>query len=310
MSGMSGRSHSLSDIARSGIAPEFLNVQHSHAAVNHRVSPANSSKMDLYVDDTGTNAVDILNYPSWSYCCDITASVDGPDGNWVDKKGNLYVANYAGPYITEYSKTHALIETYSAGVADSVNVSTDKHGNVYEADYNYTVTNGGYVNEYAQGSNSVIATCSPGGNVEGVAIDKQGDVFVDYENLTSFVGYITEYAHGLTGCNGTVLGVTLGYAGGMVLDKNGNIVVCDQTNSAVDIIDPPYNSVTATLGSGYTDPLHVTINKKGNEAYVADAGTGYVYVMPYPAGTPITTLNSSNGITFAYGAVDGKNYVP
>ncbi len=117
----------------------------------------------------------------------ITSGVNGPDGNWVDKPvaGNrhFYVANYANPNITEYDVNGNLLFTYSADIADPIGVTTDKNGNVFEADLNYTVPSGGYVNEYAQMSNTVIASCSPGGNVEGVAVDKHGNVFVALQSL-------------------------------------------------------------------------------------------------------------------------------
>ena len=71
-------------------------------------------------------------------------------------------------------------------------------------------------------------------------------------------GKITEYSGGLSGCSGTVLGATVAFPGGMVLDKNSNLVICDQNAEAVDIIKPPYSRISGTLGSGYSDPTTVT----------------------------------------------------
>ena len=56
-------------------------------------------------------------------------------------------------------------------------------------------------------------------------------------------------------------------------------MICDQLALSVDIIPPPYTSVGSTLGLGWSDPFHVTINKKNKQAYVADAGTGEVTVL-------------------------------
>jgi hypothetical protein len=301
-----GRSHVLPDIARSGISPKFFNLERARGTVIHPERQPRMSPKDLFVSDGGSNAVDVLSYPSWSYYSDITSGIDGPDGNWVDTNGNLYIANYLGINITEYNSSGAPIYTYSNGIEDPVNVSTDKNGNVYEADFY-----GNYVNEYAQQSNTVLYSCAAGGYVEGVAVDQHGDVFVDYWNgqMPGNVGYIVEYPRGLSGCNATLLGATVSFPGGMVLDKSDNLIICDQGGPTVDIIAPPYNAVTTTLGSGYSDPFHVTINRARTQAYVADYSTGNVYVMPYPAGAPITTLGSGNGINFAWSAVDGKNYV-
>ncbi len=130
------------------------------------------------------------------------SGINGPDGNWADKKGNVYVANYGGPNVTEYNKAGNLIFTYSSGLTDPVAVTTDKKGHVFAADFN-----GNFVSEFNQQSNTPVATCYPGGYGEGVAVDKHGNVFVAWTNFS--IGIITEYAGGLSGCNGTNLSVPL-----------------------------------------------------------------------------------------------------
>lgn len=319
------QSKGLSDLARTGVAPKFLkDIGHPRAAKQRGVSPDSFGMRHIWVTDFGTGAVDIVKYNTWAGQGSFTTSMNGPDGDWVDKSTmnpDLYVANYNGPYITEYSNAKTgnpptLAYTYSTGMADPVDVTTDKLGNVYEADYNYTVQGGGYVNEYAHMSNTVVASCSPGGNVEGVAVDKHGNVFVAWNNFSNEAGSITEYAGGLAGCNGTVLPITFGFLGGIALDKiTGNLIVCDQTGpnfsgAAVDVVGyPSYSSITGTLGSGYTDPFHVTIDMANDKAYVADLSLGSVQVLHYPSGTNITTLGSANGITQAASAVDTHNSV-
>ncbi len=301
------------DPARSGVAPKFLGmIGHAHAA-KRGVSPAFTNHV-VYIDDFGTGNAQVIKYNHWTTNeGTISAGMNGPDGNWVDKPvagvRHLYVANYANPNITEYDTAGNLVFTYTAGITDSVGVTTDKNGNVYEADYALGASGVGFVNEYAQQSNTVVATCSPGGNVEGVAVDKHLNVFVAY-NVTFGTANIVEYHHPFSGCNGTVLPVTLGFAGGMVLDKRGNLVVCDQIAPAVDIIAAPaYNAITGTLGSGWLDPFHVTIDMAGTQAYVADVGAGTVSVLTYPGGSPVATINSTGGLIQAASAVDEHNLV-
>ncbi len=43
---------------------------------------------------------------------------------------------------------------------------------------------------------------------------------------------------------------------------------------------------------------------------MADAGTGEVTVLSYPGGSMQAVLGSSNGISLAYSAADGQNFVP
>ncbi len=258
---------------------------------------------DLFVSDFGTGAVQLLKNGSYAPAGTITAGVDDPFGNWLDKKGNFYVSNFAAGNITEYAPKKTSVKfTYTDNVA--ISVSTDSKGNVYAANA------GGYVNEYPQGSNSVINSCLQGASeTEGVAIDKSGNVFVDYENLNANGAFIAEYKGGLNGCSSTVLGVPLKSSGGMVLDKNNDLVVCDEQARVVYVIAPPYNSITRRLSSPYfSDPLHVTLSKNNKTAFVADRAA--VYVFDYNTGNVTATLGSANGLSEPNSAVDGPNYVP
>ena len=185
---------------------------------------------------------------------------------------------------------------------DPVGVTTDSHGNVYEADFE-----GGYVTEFPQGSSTVTAQCSPGGDAEGVAVDKAGDVFVSWTNFSA--GFITEYKGGLSGCSGTQLGATVGFPGGLVLDKHNNILIADQY-AGVDIIDPPYSSITGVLGSSSSLPFHVTLNKNNKQAYIDSYDDADVLVVTYPGGSTTATLNSGNGLSSPSSAVDSLNYNP
>ncbi len=299
-----GAPGALADAARSGVAPKFLALVRLGTASRAGVMP--NAGASLFVDDFTSNAVEILKNNSWANKGEITDGISAPDGNWLDTFG-LYVANYASNDITQYQPPSQLTFTYNARMMDPVAVTTDFNGNVYEADYAYPHGHG-FVNEYAQKSNTVIAHCSPGGAAEGVAVDQRGDVFLGYNSGS--LGYITEYQHGLRGCNGILLPLPLGFIGGMALDKQKDLIVCDQLSATVDVIAPPYQTITHTLGSGYYDPFHVTINRRNNRAYVTDLGAGDVQVLEYPSGTLIATLGAANGLTLPSSAVDTNNYVP
>jgi len=298
------QSHVGADLSRSGIAPKFLSLE-ILKSLGHGVNPDRRKKKgpkDLFVDDVGTNAVEILKNTTWTNIDSISSGIDHPEGNWVDAKGNLYVANFTGQDITEYYPSKSIPKYTYTGVSEPIAVTTDSHGNVYEGDFE------GYVTEFHQGSSTIIAQCTTGGDVWGVAVNKATDVFVVYWNGSS--GKITEYSGGLSGCSGTVLGATVALPGGMVLDKNSNLVVCDQDAEAVDIIKPPYSRISGTLGSGYSDPTTVTINKTNTQAYVANYGGKDVLVLSYPDGSNIATLNYANGLSSPWSAVDGLNYNP
>jgi hypothetical protein len=57
-----------------------------------------------------------------------------------------------------------------------------------------------------------------------------------------------EYIGGLTSCNPTVLNPMITSA--IVLDSNDNLIVSDLVTSAVEVLDPPYATVSKTIASG------------------------------------------------------------
>ena len=147
---------------------------------------------DLYISDVRT--VVLLKNGTYKDAGTIVKGLVSPDGDFVDAAGNFYAADYDAVDIQEYKpggKSPSF--TYKRGMIDPVTVSVDSHGNVYEADYD-----GRYVNEYAQKSNTVMNSCSPGGGVEGVAVDASDDVFVDYNENASGSGKIAEYKGGFS----------------------------------------------------------------------------------------------------------------
>jgi hypothetical protein len=275
-----------------GVATRYLSLLRFGAHAPAATHPDLSSAKRFAVSDFGTGAVEVLK-GNYALHQTITSGLNGPDGNFYDMNGRLYVANYAGINVTEYAQGGTTpIFTYSTGLTDPIAVTTDKTGNVFVGDYAFGGS--GFVNEYAQGSNTVLNSCSPGGSVEGIAVGKTGKVFVAYNDSNTGTAKIAKYNNGLAGCNETVLGVSLGFAGGMQIANNKSLVVCDQF-AGIDIIPPPYTSVGSTIG-GYSDPFHVALNKGNTLMFVADVGNALVYVQNYPSGSAVTTLGAANGL--------------
>lgn len=259
----------------------------------------------LLIADRGSNAVEILRSTDWSNRGRITDGILEPRGSWVDNNGSLYVANVGNANgngsVTEYNSNGHLIFTY--GAHSPVAVTTDAGANVYVGDLS------GNVVEYGQLDGTASATCTTGGEVRGVAVDKQRDVFISY--YSSAARGVIEYPHGLRAshCNGTLLPVTLYYPNGLIVDPQGRLLVCDVTAGVVDIIAPPYTSITGTFGEPYSGPITVTINRSATQAYVVEAGMD-IQVLTYPAGTMVAVLNVGSGLSGPFSAVNSRNYVP
>ena len=275
-----------------GVAPKFLRMlRFGRQYVSIRRDQEGAPK-ELAVSDFGTGAVEILN-SSYALSRSISNGLNGPDGDFVDGNGNLYVANYGGINVQEYPKRGTSPSaTYASGLVDPVGVTTDASGNVYAADNDDGDPS--VVVEYAQGDATPLNSCYTGLANEGIAVDNKGDVFVS-GNSTTGGGNIIEYKGGLSTCSGKTLRVTLTFAGGLQIDNERNLVACDQL-VGVDIIPPPYRSISSTI-TGAADTFHVALNKENSLIYIADPAGADVLVDDYPSGTNITTLNSSNGLS-------------
>jgi DNA-binding beta-propeller fold protein YncE len=278
--------------ALTGVAPQFL--QSLHIGRFRGVNPNTPGPRDLAVSDLGTGADEVLDH-NYALEGTVTDATFCPDGNFYDRKHRLYNADYCGSAVTEYDTSGNLMFTYSAsGLSNPVGVTVDSANNVYAADYGGGSAS--IVVEFPQGNSTPSASCSTGLANEGVAVDSSGAVFVSGNNPSTGVGTLLEYPNGLAGCpTPTTLGATLGFAGGLQVDHAHNLVACDQ-NVGVDIIPPPYSSVSSTI-TGAADTFHVAINKKNGKIFIADPTNADVLVDLYPSGAPFMVLNSANGLS-------------
>jgi DNA-binding beta-propeller fold protein YncE len=258
---------------------------------------------DLFVSNDG-NGVIVLKNKSYQRSGEITKGLNGADGLWVDKHGNLYVANYNGYNVTEYKRGSSVPScTYSKGLADPIDVTTDKAGNVYVANASIYPSYPGYIYEYPQCRNSVSKIYDDTGDPVGIAVDAQGDVFVSY--LIQSQGFFEEFKGGSV--QPTSLRATVGFAGGLVLDNRSNLIAVDQDGSIV-VIAPPYDRAKLLVG-GLSQPFHDALNKRENRLFVTDFASSTVSVFEYPSGRLITTLGSGNGIYGAAGVAESPNAV-
>lgn len=279
--------------ANSGLAEDFL-TSLSAARRNPEAPPRGAKPpKELAVASWGyVRAVEILN-SAYRHVATIGKGINGPTGAFYDAKGNLYVANVYGHNVTEYNTKKKLTFTYSAQLSGPTDVTVDVSGNVYVADWQ---TDG--VVEYPQGSNSPIFSCGTGLSNEGIAVDEAtGDVFVSATPGAG--GALLEYKGGLSGCHATTLGVTLNDPpSGLQIDKKRDLVTDDSGAGIIEIIAPPYTSVTSTIAA--QDASSPALTKSNRLIFVVDAGYGVIYVDDYPSGRYVTTLNASYGILSAW----------
>jgi hypothetical protein len=282
---------------RSGVYARFAGPAKASAGSN--ASPLTKIERDLFVSNAGSTVLALKNQ-SYKSAGEITSGVNGSDGLWVDNHGNLYVSNFNSDTVTEYAPgASSPTCTYSSGLVDPINVTTDNAGNVYVVDF-YVDQNPGYIDKFAQCDNTISAQYPVSSGPQGVAVDRHGDIFVSYY---SNGGAFVEFKNGSS--QPTALSATTVLPGGLILDKNGNLVAEDQAGS-IDVIAPPYSSATP-LVTGVNGPFHDSLNRKEDLLFSANTGSNTVTVYRYPSGSLVTTLGSGNGITTAQGVADSPN---
>lgn len=260
----------------------------------------------LYVGEPSDVAILKYQHQAWTKIGAISNGINSPDDTWVDRAGNLYSANSGiSDNVTEYDPSGNLIFTYTTGLHYPWVGTTDKFGEVYVID-----TEADTVTEYPQSSNLSFSCSLPNGNMgAGIAVDKSGDVFVTLPTARQII----EYPHGLfrSNCTPTVLPINV-QATGMAIDPLGNLVVCLVSVGIINMIAPPYTSITGTLATGLAQPHLIKINRQGTQAYVTDSAdrTESLQVLTYPGGSITATFNYENGGLLPQTGVSDPSYVP
>lgn len=298
---------SAAGCAGTNVTPGFGAIHADAPAL--RVKADNSSyKRALYVLNSAANTVQIFTNTYYRQLGVITSGISGPKAMTIDRRGNLYVTNQTSSSgnVAEYAP-RATSPSFTYNASQPQGVAVDRHGNVFVADYGASGL--GLINQYAQGVKSPIASCIAAQNVYGVAVDGSGNVFASVwfgDNAASII----EFSGGLKNCSSTLL-ISFGNANipppSLALDANDNLIF--PWGSTVYVIDPPYSAVTTTIGSGFSSPSSVSLNKKNKLLFVSDTGTNTVTVINYTTGTTVTQLGLPNGISQANGVVDAPNAV-
>jgi sugar lactone lactonase YvrE len=258
------------------------------------------------------------------------ASFSNPSGIAADRTGNLYVADAGNSTIRKITP-EAVVTTLARGASfyNPEGVAADAAGNVYVADANsHTVrmiAPSGAVTTVAGtigaggGADGTGATATFG-NLEGIAIDRAGILYVaDTTNNTIRTitpsGAVTTLA-GAAPVVGSAdgMGAAAGFnsPGALATDRAGNIYVADMLNFTVRKITPggEVTTLAGTAGkSGSSDGAGAAARFWGAQGIATDsAGNVYVAdafnstIRKITPGGVVSTLAGTAGVT---GHADG-----
>jgi hypothetical protein len=210
----------------------------------------------------------------------ITDGIDEPERLFVDRSRNLWVTNLGNDTLTEYppGKTKPSF-TISTDVANPIGIVVDSAGTVYCANVaNDTVT------EYPKGRTSPSVTIKMTSAPEYLAVDAS-------DNLYASTAYgVFEFGAGST--SGTNLGLSVGSAGAIEVDRAGNIILVDDAADTIDIFPAGQTNPSKQVTVGMGAPYSLTLTKSEDRLYVSvnlASGGFEIQELAYPGGTSLKT---------------------
>jgi len=268
------------------------------------MKPAAKKSDLLYLDDQGTGNVYVYSYPKGELMGTLTGLPE-PQGECVDKKGDVFVTTFASQEILEYAHGGTSpINTLSNPGQYMEGCSVDKTtGNLAAIDFEPSSGGGGggvAIFAKASGSPTVLTDANLYLGYQ-VGYDNKGNIFVDGVDSSRNFEF-AELPKGSSSFTEITLNVSITTPGGVQWDgkyvtvgdaKSGNIY---QTNGAGGTVEGTTSlSDSDGIFQYFIDGKRVV----GPNVYSANAG-----IWKYPkGGAPTTTLT---GFDYPFGAAVSK----
>jgi sugar lactone lactonase YvrE len=254
----------------------------------HPPSWAVAGEINLYVanEDNGTvrqfseSGTDLGNF---------AMGLNAPAWISVDRSGDLFVSNFTGNSVQEYSPQGNFLMTISTPFQPGDALVTAS-GTILVADYF-----GGKIYQYSSTGQSLGLFCNPGlGRADFMAFDSQGNVYVtDFGFHT--IGVVEKISP--TGVDEGKFLNNVGGIGGIAFDSHGNLYAAfggPFSYNGTDMIRE-YSASGQDLGlitsTGLDNPIGITFGPDGN-LYVANYGNDTIHEFS-PTGTDLGVFAST-----------------
>lgn len=259
------------------------------AALPGWLAPDSQSKSEPLLYVSVEEASEILIYPEADYNHSpigmITSGVSDPWGLYVDKNGNLYVANQSNTVSVYPPGSINPSAVYSQGLCHPLFPMVDRQGDLFVANGRSCGSGPATVVEYPPGSSTPYRVLQlPATEVDGMDFDAQENLYVAYR-VTAKRGHgsIEKFAPGST--QGQILGMTVHKPQGLIVDAEGNILMVDTSKTTRDVVayapGARYPNVRVKLPHG-SIPNQIAITQDETKLFVSSYNDGYIYVTNYP----------------------------
>jgi streptogramin lyase len=230
------------------------------SGLNNAYGIAADANGNLYIADTGDNAIKEYVKASNSLTTVVSSGLNGPEAVAVDGRGNVYIADTFNNAVEEWVRSSNTVTPLVAGLSEPHGVAVDGSGNVYIAD-----TYNNAIEEWSPSSNTVTTLVSGLDKPFGVAVDGSGNVFIGDTGNNA----IKEYVRASNSLN-TLVSSGLNGPEGVAVDASGNVYIADTNNNAIKELLRSSNAVNTVASSGLTFPSGVAVDGSG-KVYIADA---------------------------------------
>lgn len=285
------------------------------------------SELVFISNENGTIDIYDLTNPGPGPVATITGLIAFQQQMVVDKNNDLFVVNngtygnddFVSEYVPPYSGLPVILSTlWNGNTLYPVGVAVDAKGTVYVSTCGTYCLETPEILEYANGSTvpTSAITSTKFDSLGGLAVDKQGDLYIGAWNKTTFGANVLKLPAGSTTprsleLHGLIAG-NVGLTNGVSLDANGDIFVSSMNGTAYileyrlgqanafRIIDP-------FLGQ---NPLMIDVGPDGN-LYVPTDCVSYpcpeVYVFRPGAKKSFESIGTSQGIIPIRGVATAPN---
>jgi hypothetical protein len=220
----------------------------------------------------------------------ITNGVSLPQRLFVDADSNVYATNVGNNTITVYKTANRPFLTISNGVFGPTGLTVDAAGTIYCAN-----TGSRTVIEYPRRGTSASLTITMPQFLtpENLAIDRSGNLYVSYLGGPKYSG-VMEFPPGST--TGTDLGLTIGLAGALEVDRAGNVIVIDSNVNTIDVFPPGQTTPSKQIPVAAGLPFELSLNRDENVLYATVQASGGFIVqdVSYPNGSGMSNVITAN----------------
>ncbi len=238
---------------------------------------------DVYVADTGNNAVEELVASSQLWNPIIVSGLNAPTAVAVDSQGNLYVADAGDFAIKEWNASKQVLTALVDGMTQPYGVALDAQANVYFSDAGANI-----IQKWTASSSQLNTLITGATQPRGLALDQFGNIY-----FANAGGNNVEKWSPSTQQTTVDFSAGVAQPAGIAIDGQGNIYFSEPASNAILQWNAANQQLVPAVSAGLNNPAGLAVDMQGN-VYVADQNNNAIKKIT-PAYLALSTTNMNEG---------------